>query len=110
MLKRGLLIIFLLILPAVLAQNEFESANVVLTFVDAVSKEPIDEVYVNTDLNGETANYFLEKDQTLKLKLSSGEYRLKILIDNPDSRSYDYYGETFLTVERGLVKIIYLYP
>ena len=110
MLKRGLFIIILFLIPIVLAQNESESANVVLTFVDAVSKEPIDEVYVRTELNGETANYFLEKDQTLKLKLNPGEYRLKVLIDDPDTRSYDYYGETFLTLEGSLVKVIYLYP
>lgn len=108
MLKKICLIILLLFIPIVLAQNE--TANVVLTFVDAVSKEPIGDVFVKTDLNGDTANYFLEKEETLKLKLGAGEYRLKILIDNPATKGYDYYGETFLSVENYLIKVIYLYP
>ena len=62
-----LLILTLLIVPIVLAQNE--PANVVLTFVDAVSKEPISDVYVNTNSGGEITTYFLEKDQTLSLHL-----------------------------------------
>ncbi len=108
MLKRICLIIFLLIVPVVLAQSE--SANVILTFVDAISKEPIDDVFVKTELNGETTSYFLEKDETLKLKLGSGEYRLKLLINNPTTKGYDYYGEAFLPVENNLIKVIYLYP
>lgn len=95
-------------ISVVIAQND--SANVVLTFVDAVSKEPISDVYVKADLNGETTSYFLEKDQTLKLKLGSGEYRLKILINDPVTKGYDYYGETLLPVENNLIKVIYLYP
>ena len=108
MLKRICLIIFLLIIPLGLAQ--IETANVVLTFVDAVSKEAISDVYVNIDLNGETTSYFLEKDQTLKLKLGSGEYHLKILINDPATKGYDYYGETLLPIENNAVKVIYLYP
>lgn len=108
MLKRICLIIFLLIIPVVLAQNE--PANVVLTFVDATSKEVISDVFVNIDLNGKTTSYFLEKDETLKLKLEPSEYRLKFLINDPTTKGYDYYGETFLPVENNLVKVIYLYP
>lgn len=100
--------IFLLIIPVVLAQNE--PANVVLTFVDATSKEVISDVFVNIDLNGKTTSYFLEKDETLKLKLESSEYRLKFLINDPATKGYDYYGEAFLPVENNLVKVIYLYP
>jgi len=103
-----LLILTLLIVPIVLAQNE--PANVVLTFVDAVSKEPISDVYVNTNSGGEITTYFLEKDQTLKLNLNPGEYRFTVLINNPTTKGYDYYGETFLPVEKNLIKVVYLYP
>ena len=74
MLKRICLIIFLLIVPVVLAQSE--SANVILTFVDAISKEPIDDIFVKTDLNGETTSYFLEKDETLKTFISHSVERI----------------------------------
>ena len=108
MFKKEIFIVFLLLIPVILAQSE--PPNVILTFVDAVSKESISDVYVQIDLNGQTANYFLEKEETLKLKLDAGEYRLKVLIDNPTTEGYDYHGETFLTVKNNLIKVVYLYP
>ncbi len=95
-------------IPIVLAQNE--SANVVLTFVDAISKEPISDVFVNVETNGNVSTYYLEKDQNLRLNLKKEDYRLKILVNDPTTKSYDYYGETFLSTDKESVNVIYLYP
>jgi len=107
MLKK-ICIIILLIIPLVLAQED--SPNIILTFVDAISKEPIEETYVKLDLNGETSNYYLEKEETLRLNLVQGNYHLKILINDPNTEGNDYYGEVYLPVKNNLVKVIYLYP
>lgn len=108
MLKRICLIIFLLIIPVVLAQNE--SANVVLTFVDAISKEAISDVFVNIDLNGKTTSYFLEKDETFRINLAGGDYKASFLLNRPSTEGADYYGDSELEFKDSLIKFIYLYP
>jgi len=88
-------LIILLFIPLTLAQNE--PANVFLTFVDAASKEPISGVFVKVNLNDKVNSYFIEKDKTLKLHLKQDNYRLKLLINTPETEGYDY-----------LVKLFYL--
>lgn len=102
------LMIFLVILASVFAVNE--SPNVVLTLVDAISKESVGNVFVSIELNGKTANYFLEQDKNLHLELAPGNYLAKFFVNNPVTQGHDYYGESYLTVEKSLVNVVYLYP
>jgi hypothetical protein len=70
------LFVFLLIVPAVA-----ESPNVVLTLVDALTKEPISDVFVEVNLEGSATNYFLEAHENLKLSVTDGDYQLhKVVI------------------------------
>jgi uncharacterized membrane protein len=108
MLKKGFwlsLVIFVTLFPLVLAQEP----NVFLTLTDAITKEPISDVFVR--INSEQVNnYFLEADDTLKLHLESGNYNMEFLVNDPNTDGYDYFGETYLSVKNNTLKVIYLYP
>lgn len=108
MFKRWCLIIFLLFIPIVLAQNE--TANVVLTFVDVISKEIISDAFVKLEVDGKISDYYFGKEETLKIQLKEGDYHLKFLINNPQTSGYDYYGVRDISVKDNQVQIIYLYP
>ena len=87
-----------------------EMPNTFLTLVDVVSKEHIDEVYAKVELNGQVSNYYLEKKENLKLFINQGTYHINILVNNPQTETYDYYGEASFSVGDSLVKVLYLYP
>ncbi len=87
-----------------------ETPNLVLTFVDAVTMEPIDQVFVSAKFNDKTSTYYLEKNENLKLVLPEGKYFIQFLFNNPATEGYDYYGEAYFPISNTLVKVIYVYP
>ena len=99
--------VLLFLVAPVLAE---ETPNTFLTLFDVVTKEPIDEVYVKAELNGQFSNYYLEGGDELRLSLQPGTYNLKLLVNAPQTDAYDYYGEASFSVGESLVKVVYLYP
>ncbi|MBI2662053.1 hypothetical protein HYX11_01195 [Candidatus Woesearchaeota archaeon] len=108
MFPRICFIVLILTIPLSFAQND--TTNVILTFADAITQEPIQNAFLSLDNNGEITNYYLEKNQNLNLKMSEGDHHLKIIVNNPTTPGNDYYGETVLSLENKLIKVIYLYP
>ncbi len=107
MLKRACMVIFLLLLPLAVAQ---EDSNLVLTFVDVISKEIISDAFVKLEVDSKISDYYLGKEETLKVQLKEGNYHLKFLINNPQTSGYDYHGVKDISVKDNQVQIIYLYP
>ena len=103
-----LIVIFLISFPSIFAVEE--TPNVILTLVDAISKEPLGDVFVNLKLNGEVSHYFLEKEENLKVHLPEGEYQAQFLVNNPLTKGYDYYGEMHFSMRENLIDGVYLYP
>jgi len=106
--KKGVLylVLILILVTPVLAQEP----NVILTLVDALSKEPIGNMFVEVSLNDEKTQHYLNEDETLKLSLAEDDYTLKLLVNNQATEGYDYYGEDYLQVKNNFIKVIYLYP
>ena len=102
-----ILLIFSILVSPVLAVDK---PNVFLTLVDAVSKEIIGDVYVQLTISNQVTNYYLEKNENLKLNLKNGEYDIIMLIDDPQTLGKDYYGRTIIAVEGNIIKTIFLYP
>ena len=107
MLKRVCMVVFLLMLPLVVAQGD---SNLVISFVDVISKEIVSDSFVKLEVDGKISNYYLGKEETLRLKLKDGDYYLKFLINNPLTKGYDYLGVKDISITDNQVQIIYLYP
>jgi DNA-binding transcriptional ArsR family regulator len=107
MLKRVCMVVFLLLLPLVVAQ---EDSNLVISFVDVISKEIISDAFVKVEVDGKISDYYLGKEETLRLKLKDGDYHLRFFVNNPLTKGYDYYGVKDISLIDSQVQIIYLYP
>tara|TARA_Y100000310_G_C20679123_1_gene814846 strand:+ start:130 stop:1119 length:990 start_codon:yes stop_codon:yes gene_type:complete len=101
------LLVFIISANFVLAED---TPTVFLTLVDAVSKEIIGNVYVQLKVDNKITNYYLQKDENLKLNLKKGEYDITFLINDPKTSGNDYYGRTIISVEEKVIKTIFLYP
>ena len=101
------LLVFLILISPVLAED---APTVFLTLVDAVSKEIIGDVYVQLKIDNKITDYYLEKNENLKLNLKKGEYDVSFLINNPKTPGKDYYSRTIISVEGKVIKTIFLYP
>ena len=75
------LLVFLILISPVLAED---APTVFLTLVDAVSKEIIGDVYVQLKIDNKITDYYLEKNENLKLNLKKGEYDVSFLINKND--------------------------
>lgn len=107
MLKRACIVLLLLLLPLVSAQGD---SNLAVSFVDVISKEIIGDAFVKVGVEGQFSDYYLGKEETLRLNLKEGNYHLQFLINNPQTRGYDYYGVRGISVKDSQVQIVYLYP
>jgi len=107
MLKRECIVLLLLMLPLVTAQ---EDSNLAVSFVDVISKEIISDAFVKVEADSQVSDYYLGKEETLRLNLKEGNYLLHFLINNPQTRGYDYYGVREISIKNSQVQIVYLYP
>jgi len=108
--KVVMMVVLVVMLFPALVQAE-TSSNTVLTLFDAVTKEPLNDIFINVEINGKINQYYIEKDKDFVLNLEKGAYDIKILANKLSTESYDYYSDFFLIVgESPKVKIIYLHP
>lgn len=105
-----ILAIFIALLLAADSVGAENTPNTFINLVDVVSKEPLQEVFVKVEINEEVSNFFLEGDNQLKLSLPPGTYHLNILVNDPNTESYDYYGESTISVGETTSKTIHAYP
>jgi uncharacterized membrane protein len=102
------LVLILLLLPLLAAA---ELPNTVFVLYDASTKEPVSEVLLNVEMNGESKQYYIEKGKDLILNLESGDYDFKILANRAGTSGYDYYSRFSLSVsDAPQIKVVYLYP
>ena len=105
--KRGWVLLFVLLLPLIEAQGE---TVIGFTFVDTISKEIISDAFVKFEVDGETYNYYLGKEEVLKINLKEGDYPLKFLVNKPLTEGYDYYGVKNVFLRENQIQVIYTYP
>ena len=106
-----LVIIFLFGVSSFFTSAEAELSNTVFVFYDASTKEPVSEVLLNVELNGESKQYYIEKGKDLILNLKQKDYEFKILVNRQGTSGYDYYSSFSLeTVDSSQIKVVYLYP
>lgn len=108
--KKSLIFILVILIGIIPVYAEDQGPNVAVTFIDAISKEIIEDVFIEIKLNEETKYYFLQQDETFKMNLAPGNYEVEILIDDPETDGMDYYTESYFEVRENLVKLIHLYP
>ncbi len=102
------LVLILLFLP-LLALAELP--NTVFVLYDAATKEPVSEVLLKVELNGESKQYYIEKGKDLILNLEQGDYEVKVLANRAGTSGYDYYSSFSFTVsDSPQLKVVYLYP
>ncbi len=88
-----------------------ELPNTVFVLYDASTKEPVSEVLLKVDLNGESKQYYIEKGKDLILNLEQGDYDVKVLANRAGTPGYDYYSSFSFTVsDSPQLKVAYLYP
>lgn len=102
------LALFISIIPILV---QAEPSNVVLTLFDAATKESLEDIFVNIEIDSSSNQYYIEKDKDLVLNLEKGSYNIKILAKTPSSDAYEYYSDLFLIVtDSSKVKIVFLHP
>jgi uncharacterized membrane protein len=101
-----LFIIAILFLPMVFA----DSANVFLTLKDITNNDDINDIVVRTIIDDEASNYYIAKDEILKINLEDGLHNITILADNINTDGLDYYGKEQITVNNNLIEAFLLFP
>ena len=102
--------IFLVIMVLLAVTVSAQSPNVILTLADAITKEPLDDVYLTLIDGNKETDYFIDEDKNLKLNLDDGEHKFSFLINNPNTEGFDYYGSSSIKVEDKVIQVVYLYP
>ncbi|MBI4980524.1 hypothetical protein HZC30_03140 [Candidatus Woesearchaeota archaeon] len=108
---KKLCIIFVLTLLFFPLLTLAELPNTVFVLYDASTKEPVSEVLLKVDLNGESRQYYIEKGKDLILNLEQGDYDFKILANRVGTSGYDYYSSFSLAAnDTPQLKVVYFYP
>lgn len=110
MLKRiGAVLVLILLLLPLLATAELP--NTVLVLYDAATKEPVSEVLLKVEMNGDSKQYYIEKGKDLVLNLEKGDYEFNILANRAGTSGYDYYSSFSVMVgDTPQIEVVYLYP
>lgn len=88
-----------------------ELPNTVFVLYDASTREPVSEVLLKVELNGEGKQYYVEKGKDLVLNMEEGDYEVEILGNRAGTPGYDYYSSFSFTVsDSPQLKVVYLYP
>ena len=86
-------------------------SNVILSFVDTLTGEIVDDFYLRVLIDGVEKNYYLGTGETLRLELSEKNYLFEVYADDPESPGVDYYDSFVLEVSGSTVnEVVYLYP
>ena len=108
--KRAVLVflpfLFLFVLPFSLAE-----ANTFITFIDAYSKEIVDDVFVSVDSGTDKTQYFIEEGKILRLSFEEGKEIFALFyVSHFDTAGLDYFGETKTSIDEHNIISVYLHP